>query len=215
MEDFPGMGKATVNVRISEDDSWFPTPWFGKWSIEKIRVENPGNFFTSSDEQMLFWKNETGKKCALLFCLDNPEEVTVPDGVTVISGYAFSKNHLRAITLPDSITTIRSSAFAGCKDLRAVKLPAHLKYIEDSAFSSCGIESLTLPSSLKRVEDRAFSGCKHLRDVCLEGNEESLNLSPSAFFNCPNLVNVPQDLIPVPVRKTGIFARFMQHKVSC
>jgi len=51
-------------------------------------------------------------------------EIALPDGVTLIGGYAFYKcTSLASITLPGGVTSIGDSAFSGCTSLALVYVP--------------------------------------------------------------------------------------------
>ena len=64
------------------------------------------------------------------------EDVTIPDGVTIIAARAFSGcTSVRSVTLPDSVTLISDEAFKGCSNLAEVALPKGIRSIGASAFS--------------------------------------------------------------------------------
>lgn len=93
----------------------------------------------------------------------NGSEVTnlqIPDGVTVISDYAFEYGqNITSVTVPSSVTTIGDYAFYLCDGIRTVNLPAGgLTRIGASAFDSCsGITSIAIPNSVSYIGTFAFA----------------------------------------------------------
>lgn len=65
-------------------------------------------------------------------------DVVVPDGVKAISGaFCFGEN-VRSITISNSVTKIGRSAFAGCRNLKAVFIPESVIEIHETAFPQRG-----------------------------------------------------------------------------
>ena len=65
-------------------------------------------------------------------------DVVVPNGVKAISGaFGFGEN-VRSITISDSVTKIGRSAFAGCRNLKAVFIPESVIEIHETAFPQRG-----------------------------------------------------------------------------
>ena len=63
------------------------------------------------------------------------ENVTVPEGVTVIAGSAFEcSQNIKKITVPEGVTSIGGRAFAEIKSLLNVYLPKSLKRVGDEVF---------------------------------------------------------------------------------
>lgn len=144
--------------------------------------------------------------------------VAVPDGVTVLPGYAFyNGNCLEAVTLPDSLEKIGYAAFYRCGALTRVNYPKALKQGGDRAFFGCAqLKSITvpegvtaiapdafscgefteivLPQSLQSVGSRAFFYCRSLEALTLP--KGVLTISPYAFYYCTGLttVNLPAAL---------------------
>lgn len=88
------------------------------------------------------------------------KEVTIPDGVKMISHNVFEGKGIEKITLPEGLTEIQQYAFATNR---------HMKEIQ-------------LPSSLTTIGMRSFVSCLALEEVIgLEG----VNCSKDAFENTP------------------------------
>ena len=71
-------------------------------------------------------------------------DLVIPDGITVIKGWAFYYfSNITSITIPDSVTTIGSSAFSYC----------------------IGLASITIADSVTTIGSNAFYGCKNLHEI--------------------------------------------------
>ena len=72
------------------------------------------------------------------WCEADGREVTVPDGITVISEFAFIDcDTVRSITVPNGVTAIGDWAFYDCKSLRRVTFPESVTFIGENAFEGC------------------------------------------------------------------------------
>ena len=86
-----------------------------------------GNEWYYADDGTLFSKD--GQTLLLCFKRDS-SCYRVPDGVRVISSYAFITNStLTEIELPEGVTTIYSYCFEACKRVKAITLPSTLSFI--------------------------------------------------------------------------------------
>ena len=105
-----------------------------------------------------------------------------------IGTHAFTGTSLKSFTAPDSLRSIGDGAFAGCKNLKEVRLNRGLQHIggdEVGAFQDSGLRTAYVPSLLGRLGSRTFAGCKNLRKItvaegcdvkleyCLEDGEET------------------------------------------
>ena len=66
------------------------------------------------------------------------KSITIPDSVTVISGYAFSEcTALTEITIPAGVKWISYNVFSGCTSLKEVRLEGVVTEIYPGAFKNC------------------------------------------------------------------------------
>lgn len=99
----------------------------------------------------------------------------------------------------EMVTSIGKGAFANCKELKGVKLPATVTRIGEEAFMNCtGLQSMVIPSAVKTIGKDAFRNCQGMESVkfettkgwnCYDGNYMQpieLNLS-DAQMNAVNL----------------------------
>ena len=116
--------------------------------------------------------------------------ITIPEGVTRISSYAFSGcKNIMYITLPSSVTTIGESAFYDCPELTSVNQVQSLTTIENNAFRYCkNLIAVDGTYKLTNVGDYAFQDCENL--WIKAGNLNSLEtIGKSAFSRCKDLTS--------------------------
>ena len=83
--------------------------------------------------------------CGRSFSLTGIETLTLPASLSEIKEEAFAGTLAQAIVVPDGCKTIDERAFADCKLLRYVFLPAALEgKLPDDAFEGCGCDILLI-----------------------------------------------------------------------
>jgi len=94
-------------------------------------------------------------------------EISIPDGVQVISEGAFlGCTSLRRVDFPSSVTCIGDSAFTMCSALESIVIPEGVSSIGECAFSRCdSLKSATLPESIVKIGADAFDGCPCQKEV--------------------------------------------------
>ena len=134
------------------------------------------------------------------------EEVTVPEGVTVIGDCAFRGctklkrvslpmgitkigsmafyvlTGINEIVIPDGCLTIDGSAFSGCTNLARVVLPDSITAIGSTAFSGNKITEFIFPDKVDRIDDRILLGCSKLERVVAPS--ACKYVEEYAFSNC-------------------------------
>lgn len=105
------------------------------------------------------------------FSSETLEEVTIPEGITIIESSAFSGcKSLTKVELPDTLEKIRSSAFSECTSLKCITLPYGLKEIGGEAFYGCTeLEKIEIPETVKKFYGNCFSGCTSLTSITYHG----------------------------------------------
>lgn len=84
--------------------------------------------------------------------------ITVADGVTALSDYAFQNcGYMTSLTMPDTVTSIGALCFEQCLDLNRIDLSSNLTEIGYGAFTYCySLPMLILPASLEVIGSSAF-----------------------------------------------------------
>ena len=176
----------------------------GYTSLAEITV-SPDNKNYSSVDGVLF--NKDGSELIIYPKGNGRSAYTVPDGVTSISGSAFSGcTSLKEIVIPDSVTTIGSSAFEGCTSLSKVKLSNNLRIIQERTFYDCtSLAEIVIPDSVTEISGRidteyyggAFIGCTSLAEIVIPDSVTKIGVS--AFLGCTSLskVKLPKNLTSI------------------
>ncbi|GHU39933.1 hypothetical protein FACS1894190_06130 [Spirochaetia bacterium] len=125
-------------------------------ALTSITVDS-GNSYYKSIDGVLF--NKTDTTLIRYPSAKTGSTYTIPNSVTSISGYAFSRcTSLTSVTIPDSVTSIDYSAFSGCYGLTSVTIPNSVTTIGTTAFRSCSLTSIIIPNSVTSIGIGAFEG---------------------------------------------------------
>ena len=108
------------------------------------------------------------------------KDVTIPDGVTTISKYAFECSNLSGIMIPDSVTNIGEDAFYDSAIYNdksnweddVLYIGKHLIATKGSFQSSKS--SYTIKSGTKTIADYAFKNCPNLTHVIIPNSVTSI-----------------------------------------
>ena len=139
--------------------------------LTSISVEEGSSYFSSQDG-VLF--NASKSTLYAYPAAKRDAAYSVPDGVTSISGNAFSHcENLTEVTIPGSVASTGTSLFEYCSNLTSVIVSEGLRAIEGYTFSNCKkLTSLTIPVSVSSIYFTAFYNCPALKDIYYAGTEE-------------------------------------------
>lgn len=85
--------------------------------------------------------------------------LTIPNSVTRIGSFAFLGNPITSLSLGNSVTRIEHHAFQSCEQLPSVVFPSSLEFIGDDAFAICPLlTSITIPKSVTVIGLGVFTG---------------------------------------------------------
>ena len=153
-----------------------------------------GAFFGCNNLQDIYitdigaWCNISGLSHLMGYGLSNKRlyinnelatSITIPNGATVIHGYAFKGcSSLTSVKIPDSVTSIGKSAFSGCAGLTSITIPDSVTSIGESAFKNCiGLISIGIPSNVTRIGGKVFPGCKKTLVINCEAKSKPIGWS--------------------------------------
>ncbi|MEZ5327700.1 MAG: leucine-rich repeat domain-containing protein [Verrucomicrobiales bacterium] len=118
------------------------------------------------------------------------ESIIIPEGVTNIAQYCFSRSGLVKVVLGAETKSIERSAFSGCQNLGEIFIPERVTSIGDGAFYNCtNLSSTKFSSSITTIGALAFAGCTSLTSVKLPKGIGSAKggLGHGVFSRCSNL----------------------------
>lgn len=119
----------------------------------------------------------------------NPTAFVIPNGIKVISDWAFNCcTRLSDIIIPDSVTVIGQGAFHGCTSLTHITIPNNVTSIKLHAFHDCtGLISITVPNGVTNIGDHTFQRCTNLASITMSGIE---SIGRNAFEGCYSLTSI-------------------------
>ncbi len=107
---------------------------------------------------------------------------------------AISTDYKGSLTLPTSsndylVAAIGEGAFAGCRQLREVIIPATVTSIGKGAFQDCeNLRTVVIPSRVSHVADGVFRGCRRLQSVTIRCR--MTKIADHMFYDCRQLAGV-------------------------
>lgn len=126
-----------------QDFSYDNQPWMtNKDLIEKVVIEDG----VESIGEYAFYS------CTSL------TSVEMPNSVTTIGSYAFSRSSIESIALPENLQDVSEYLFYYCENLNNVIIPASVREIGAGAFSSCyNLNRIEIPDSVTKINGDVFS----------------------------------------------------------
>jgi hypothetical protein len=155
--------------------------------------------------------------------------ISIPNSVNTMENAIFNScANLSTVTLPNTLIEIPAQIFTNCPQLKSFTITSNIKKIGFSAFQSSGLENITIPSTLPYIGDNAFTSCPNLSTVDIQNNDVVFGINVFSNSNISTLiyknftlsvangqasvvgyslpdasVNIPVDLISIPIRSIG------------
>lgn len=131
------------------------------------------------------------------------EELEYFSGLKEIADSAFAGCvNLKGIKLPESVTVIRQRAFVDCAELLLSSLPPRLVSIKNHAFAGCAKMPLTsLPETITEIENWAFARCG---SITLTSLPPDLSIIDGGSFS--ECIGVTPDKLPEKITYIGDWA---------
>jgi len=121
-------------------------------------------------------------------------DITIPEvangyAVIYIEAFAFERAAITSVVIPNSVKALGIGAFAGCADLKSVRLSNQLTKIEAETFFNCAnLTSIDIPEGVTSIGDEAFAECISLESIVIPNSVTSIGVY--AFALCKNLTSL-------------------------
>ena len=147
----------------------------GSWKLDSV--------FFGAESQL------KDMSCAFNGCM-NLRYITIPEGVTDISGAFVDCISLERIEIPESVTDM-GGAFRGCTSLVEVNIPENIKDLGMWTFRDCeSLEYIVIPDSVETIGLWAFGNCKSLETVYVYEGCSIKTLENGVFDGCTSFRNI-------------------------
>lgn len=145
-------------------------------AVKEITVgeKNPelmkkGQFIVSRDGKRLVWYNRPD---------ENGEVVVVPDGIEVLSSFAFKAQKVNRVVLPKSLKEAESWSLQ-C-EVDKLEFPEGFRKLSGPVFYGSKIKTLVLPASLESVDNNSFSTQGKDKMIVFFKGDKPKHMSPEA-----------------------------------
>ena len=133
--------------------------------------------------------------CFQTYNYDNIKSVLLPNTITKIGKYSFSKlKCITEVTIPSNINTIEHGAFMDCSNLKIIRINSTNISIDNTAFSGCpNVEEVYTPVGNFIEQMGAGSSLKKI----------VFTVAPKVFTGFANTTNINEVVIPEGVEEIG------------
>lgn len=91
--------------------------------------------------------------------------------ITEIKRGAFAGCAFSDITVPDTVTTLGAYVFSRCTNLKRIQCSKELTTIGERCFSNCtALDEIVIPECVQSLGEYVFSECKNLSKITFEGD---------------------------------------------
>ena len=120
----------------------------------------------------------------------NLTNITIPNGVTDIGIFAFSKcSSLKNIIIPENVINIKQDTFSECSSLESVTIPNNVTSIGIRAFMECSsLTNISISNAVESIGDEAFYKCSSLKNITIPNSVTKIGRS--AFYECKDLADI-------------------------
>lgn len=172
-----------VNPNCSVTDLFYDDHWnsendtadFSSYKVEKINIRGgtvvPAYAFsgmTGVKEIDLSKSSVTAINGHAFYNCTSLTTVKLPDTLTAVGDYSFSKTPITALPDNGKIKTVGDGAFADCQGLEISTVPDSYETIGRFAFMNCkGIKTFTIPATVTSMGRSMLMGCTELTELTL------------------------------------------------
>lgn len=102
------------------------------------------------------------------------KEFTLPEHLWLSDGMFRDCKSLEKVTLHSDLKLIRDYCFAGCTNLKSIKIPTSVTELGTHAFSASGLTEIVVPETVTTMSSSVFSECKDLLKAEINANISKL-----------------------------------------
>ena len=101
--------------------------------------------------------------------------ITLLDGLTWISPYAFCNTDIQTITIPASVIALGEGAFTGCIDLQSITFTGNsTEEFPTQLFRGCSaLSEISIPEGIRIIGEGVFAGC-NLQKILIPSTLDSI-----------------------------------------
>jgi hypothetical protein len=167
-------------------------------AISTIEVSEANPSLKNDEYGVVYSKDEK----TLVVCPLKIEETeyNIPDGVEVISEYAFyACKGLKSITLPNSLKTIHAYAFYACEELTSLHIPDSVTEIGERAFAyNKKVTNLYISEGISDIPVGAFLENQSVKELNIPDSVETIGEAAfNVMRNNLTYVSIPASVISV------------------
>lgn len=144
------------------------------------------------------------------------KKIEILSSCTEIGDNAFERIIKRSdleVIIPDTITRIGNYAFSKCTSLDFFKVPANVKEIGNYAFSGCtSLESLDLNEGLTTIGKYAFYDCNLLTSINIPSSVTSIG--SCILYGCTSLANIRLPLVNASGEAVSAFSYYFNSQIA-
>ena len=163
------------------------TVLFGMLALVIVHTTYAQQYNSESDFQVRSLGG--GKSVEITKYVGEKQTVNIPpriEGMTVtgIGENAFQRTKIISVTLPEGLTSIGNYAFSRCTSLTSITIPASVTSIGEGAFSQCtSLTSITIPAGVTSIGNYAFNYCTGLTDITVAANNPNYASEGGILYN--------------------------------
>ncbi|MBQ8561037.1 MAG: leucine-rich repeat protein, partial [Spirochaetaceae bacterium] len=158
---------------------------FGGNNLQEILI--PNSVIEIGDGALSTW----GKETQFIVDENNEHFSTDSTGKMLLSKDGSSllsyPSAAGSVSLPDSITHIKAYAFSKCTSLQEIFIPASVTHIGEEAFSYCkALQNVSIPDSVIHIGKNAFAWCRSLKSVFFKNKKSQWRIYVAQKINVKN-----------------------------
>ena len=126
--------------------------------------------------------------------------ITLLDGLTWISPYAFCNTDIQTIAIPASVISLGEGAFSACTDLQSIIFTgSSIDEFPEQLFSGCtALTEISIPEGIKIIGERVFASC-NLQKIAFPSTLDSIGAYNFGYSNENGSYNTEEQNLEVHI----------------